>query len=1303
LASEDLSPEAAQTLRQELQTLAREIHEHPRTAPAELTEDLLMLRNFYSETDPEERQAVERELIALRDHRLLPHCRTAPGAPPTSAQLEEALLAARISLELGDEVDAGLRELADDALNELHFGDVRDPEERIALAAFAVQVDRIFLSEDLSGLRSEESPEDAAEAARLLGERLLARIDLWQQELANAEDLPLAERFEQGRALAQALASYQILSTGDHPVLSSQDFRSRSEALENWMRSVFEEVFAAAPEAGAEDRELAREVAYDLRTRLHFALGTGDASWIAQLTPENLVAFAELSQAAHVLYGPLGEPPTAQEIEARLGAAAIFAQLGLDNRVRTCLEPIRRYANGIEDTTQRFNFLRNLAQIYQVAGMNCESDSVLSEIAALAERPDATEEIRQFAEVVPALQQINGGDLDRAAELLGELPENPLAQEALRGLPEGIRRQRLLQLTDVWSAVIDDYLEDYDGTRDPEVIGRHLRQALREAAGRVAAGEATSLYDALGASEDHDVRTFLYEGRHAYYASVLSDPEMGARDFAEGTLALARRFADDDRPALAMQLAQLVRENPHLGGRPQAFIDEIPGNARLNSLCSTRTLMLIPTPLTMVTGFLLTTDEEEAYTGLAEGFAGALTFGAATWAGAGGRALFVGTEFAGGLSPLARSTIAWGIRSGTEAAVFTTLGMGSQALFSGSTEGLTGGNFIRQLGSMLILSVLCHGIRVGTEALGTAAERVPWMAATEEAIAAGGPPLNLLGRSLVGATGYSATILGLTGTEYLNEALGLRTSEGDVPFLVRLFGSAVMDAQMRMSARLMNGLTGGALERLEQRTNLRMVELTARRSLLPTVERLGFDPRSPEGQVVLESLVARARRGERLADIDASMDRRLQGDIHRTLSMILDVAPNGERGRRLGALLLLYRQAHPEGRLAEQVGRIELEARRLSRAMGLRGAEAEAAQQAMLERFLAEALTPAQVHEAAPAILENFRRQETEARSEASEPPHYEVHFNDGTGAIRHGTLVRLAAGETPPAGRERWDIVSVEGNVVTAQNAERPNEPRRFQGLTGAGCPLTAGDSVYFLPAVAGGAPLVADGIVMDVFTHRVSTVQGEREVTIRLDPAISESRGGREGNLRNAFSAIQLDREYPLENGERLRFTGDILGQGSASTVFGAEIVDANGTVRRVAVKVRTHTGASREFINSRVAEEQTVERVLAEFDPAYADNGILELESGRRGLIMPLFVPENSVLFTNLNNITDPALRREIEPRLEELFAEMERRRLGMGDVEFVYDRATGRIHLVDIEGVSLNIPGLSGRHHFGLPER
>jgi hypothetical protein len=41
--------------------------------------------------------------------------------------------------------------------------------------------------------------------------------------------------------------------------------------------------------------------------------------------------------------------------------------------------------------------------------------------------------------------------------------------------------------------------------------------------------------------------------------------------------------------------------------------------------------------------------------------------------------------------------------------------------------------------------------------------------------------------------------------------------------------------------------------------------------------------------------------------------------------------------------------------------------------------------------------------------------------------------------------------------------------------------------------------------------------------------------------------------------------------------------------------------------------------------------------------------------------------------------------------------------MGDVEFVYDRATGRIHLVDIEGVSLNIPGLSGRHHFGLPER
>ncbi len=919
--------------------------------------------SFEATVDHEARTLIDQLLNHYADDPV-PHARDLLAAQ-TYCQLTGAT-------EYSERLVDALQATGDRMANALHFDDgLTDHRDRIAMASLLVEIDQATLHSDVGSLASD--PEDLQRGnARLIGDRLLARIDMLQAEIDAAPELPLEERFTNLRSLASALAEYDSLTEGRHPMIASSDLARRSDTAEAALQLVLEEIFAPPADASQEQLDATRAVLYDVRTRIHFAIGNGEPNFLQSLDGAALRLIAERSQEAHCLMVPLGDPPTPEAIESRMGAAAIFAEIGLTNRVNEALNPIRIYARSVSDINQRFEFLRSLVQIAQSTGMSVEANAMLGDIAELAGHDGASEELHQFAETVPALQALNDGDLGRAEDLLTSLPDNPLAVEMLPRVREGVAQIRDSRMEMIWRAAFSDYVQRHaeQGGADPEGTERSLNQALDRALALVRSGECPSLIAGLERCHSEGnaaIGNFLFEeAAHARILSGLSEPGLTLAEFQDRILESARVAEHEERFNLARQLAGLVRDDPRLAAEANELLDGMGVSETVAGLLSPSTLCTIPTPWTIIPGILLSTSDHEVLNALENTAITVATLGVARWGAMGAEAAFLSSRSAAALSPILRRVAGWGVRSASEAAIFTGIGMAHGALASGSMEGLTIENFGRQFGAMLVIFAVCHGVGMGTGALGRAAESVPSLRATgavaERLTAAGLPQLNAAGRALIGTTGYVSTISGLVGAEYFNEAIGLSESESDLPWYVRFANAAIMDAQMRAGGHLVNGLTGGAIERLERMNGRRYEALDLAHStgrLSAAVERLGFDPNSPDGQMLVMQLLARVAGGSSLREVEASLGAVRASDTSRILRMVLDVPPESPRGRRLSALLVLYRQANPNGDLAEIAGRLGLEINQLLRNAGISEGTARAElREELLERVLASRLTP---------------------------------------------------------------------------------------------------------------------------------------------------------------------------------------------------------------------------------------------------------------------------------------------------------------------------------------------------------
>jgi len=209
-------------------------------------------------------------------------------------------------------------------------------------------------------------------------------------------------------------------------------------------------------------------------------------------------------------------------------------------------------------------------------------------------------------------------------------------------------------------------------------------------------------------------------------------------------------------------------------------------------------------------------------------------------------------------------------------------------------------------------------------------------------------------------------------------------------------------------------------------------------------------------------------------------------------------------------------------------------------------------------------------------------------------------------------------------------------------------------------------------------------EGVNVTVYQVEVTVGGKKKSVEVRLDASLTrQTFKSAEKNLENAYSKISLDRDYDLPNGDKLRFTGDILGQGSTGTVFLAEQTSSDGTRRKVSIKVYTHSQSDSKSLSEQIQKEAKAGKALGEFDPNYARSEILDLGEGRQAFVGPYFTPDTSTFFNNFYNLPEDK-QKLARPQLEKLLSNLADRGFRLGDMEFVLD-AQGNVSLIDLGGV------------------
>jgi hypothetical protein len=245
-------------------------------------------------------------------------------------------------------------------------------------------------------------------------------------------------------------------------------------------------------------------------------------------------------------------------------------------------------------------------------------------------------------------------------------------------------------------------------------------------------------------------------------------------------------------------------------------------------------------------------------------------------------------------------------------------------------------------------------------------------------------------------------------------------------------------------------------------------------------------------------------------------------------------------------------------------------------------------------------------------------------------------------------------------------------------------------------------------------------------VYEVTLQTPQGPRKVEARLDLLRTQGIGGPLENLQNAYRMIRLGQTYFQNDARSFQYTGRILGQGSSATIFEAVEITRNGWGQRFAVKLLmdplappSPDGRARfdrdiherdyRFIN----DEARIQKIVAEFDPAYEGLSLMDAEEGRKALVMPILDSKDSRFFYRLKELS-AADQQVAKPQVLRLIEELARRNLQFKDNEFAL-APDGKVHLIDLQGLRppsggqfeidriMEITGLSEGEVRGVVER
>ena len=874
-------------------------------------------------------------------------------------------------------INAELQKSRDDLLNFLHFGRPADglkaptdAKERLELASLSVQIDQALLADDISGKLS-QLPVESRTAL------YTSRLEIWRKELAKAQDLPYAERLEQARMLAQSAAVYRGLSEGEGAFLDKGKVNAGLKAIEETVAPILAEYFAQDAEAPEAQKRLAEKITQDLQSSFHAALEKGDSAWLAgALTSESILRFGELAQNGHILLAEAAAARGPQAVELRLKASALFIELGLSDRVKESLGPVEDFALKMGNPRQKIGLLLTVTQGYQQVGLKKEANAALQRVVDM-DSPQAPTEVRELATLARGMLQLNNGELAKAQETLAAIPKNPTAQLMLAKLAQGTEQRRMRMVFDALAPVL---FSEFQGKRtelsDQEAaeIRDKVQATLQKWQQQLASGELRSLDDAFR----RDMGGFYFESFEGAVAksfvSRISNPDMTDEEFSQALLGFSRGMLRAEKYGAAMGIAQLLEKDPYVGAGAKEVLADIPGQARWDGILKSLKNMTI----------IFAESDEEALKSAAIML---VSFGVGRLAAVGAEAAWVARAATFIRSPIALRASTFAVKTTAEAAGFTLGSMTMETVWSGKTSHWNLKHFGTEFGSMLVTFVLLHGVGMGMQGVSAASARYVGRAEAGMARALeGGGGLGAAAFELrlakgmdavakSGVTAWGTRVMAFTGTEYVNEAIGLRPKE-NVPFWVRLAGSALMDAQMMMAGKTVNAISGGRIAKIEKASQMKLAQHKMdyqAKELLPIVERMGFDAKTPAGRAVWESLMRSRAQGESLKSIESRTGAEEMARYEKIVAEQFGLDPKSPRGRNAKAALLGYAQIHPfaepgkplgAAELAGIAGRLHGEATKLLTEAGIeRGGSFDALRDGLLGFALQTGLEPAHLGE----------------------------------------------------------------------------------------------------------------------------------------------------------------------------------------------------------------------------------------------------------------------------------------------------------------------------------------------------
>ncbi|HEX5034005.1 MAG TPA: hypothetical protein VFW62_05950, partial [bacterium] len=575
----------------------------------------------------------------------------------------------------------------------------------------------------------------------------------------------------------------------------------------------FDELLQQPADASPAQQKMATKIADDFKVRYQAAIKAGDQAWLSNLTPQSIKEFAEYSQSAHALLLDAAEFKGPRGFERRLQAAKIFSELGLGERVRDSLEPVKQYVETMKEPQAKAGALFTLAQLYQSGGRKAEAEDIFRSIEALG-GANASPALKEMATLATGMRELNAGDMKAAQATLASIPENPTAQILLGALRQHNDSRRLANTVGVLRSIGLNFLErgkesTFGGFSQDEYesMKRDTLAGWDEVHRLVASGEVANIQQAIGQVADDprfpgfrtgfsgnygadphtsDTSEFHVASNVGYFFMTINNPACSDLEFSKAALGLAESLSADGYMMAKAGILEVLKDDPDVGSLAKAGLEGLPTEAKIRGGINIawNVISFAAGPA----GIIAANSTSSAGGGdYVESVAMALApFALARAFAVGAEAVYVARAASLIRNPALFKAGGFLVGKSAEAAGFTLGNMAMLTVLKGKTDQWTLKHFGQEFGMMLVTFALLHGAGMGLKGLSTWSSRAVGRAEADLARAletgsglqAATFRLKLSsGMESVakhGMTGWGTRVLAFTGSEYFNEAIGLK-------------------------------------------------------------------------------------------------------------------------------------------------------------------------------------------------------------------------------------------------------------------------------------------------------------------------------------------------------------------------------------------------------------------------------------------------------------------------------------------------------------------------------------------------